>query len=594
MTIDAELTHTDQPLRGQRAVWRLEPAIPADLRRQLDGWSPMLCHLLYCRGYRSAGEIEAFLSGETISHDPFLLPDMEAAAGRIMRALAGRERVAVYGDFDCDGVTAAAVMVATLQGLGLDPLVFIPTRSDGHGLHPEALASLADEGVQLVIAADCGISAIEEVRVARGMGMDVVVTDHHDARADGSLPDCLTVDPTRHDSEYPCRFLCGVGIAYKLAQALRQRIPGAPDPDDLLDLVALGTVADIVPLRDENRSLVIRGLERLRRTDRMGLRALFRAAGVDPARIDPVTVAFYLAPRINAANRLATPQLAYDLITATDPGAAEQLAAQLGDLNQRRQLLVAEKIEEVVAEIGPPADVAADILAGRRAPLLIVVGDWPAGISGLLASKLVEAYGLPAFVGTASGDGVVSVSARSIPGVHVDEILEGCEAALPGGLFLGYGGHSGAAGFRVGQDKLPAAVELLRQQAIDRVQVDEIGEVLAIDAEVPLARLTLWAARKVRSLAPFGIGFSEPLFLCRGVTLKRLSPIGDGKHARLSLEDGDTCLDGVYFNAPPDFLQLAIGRRLDVVLHLQLNEWNGLAKPEIRLRDWRVSQRDQV
>src|SRR5579872_781886 len=331
------VTEAGTAIRGHRALWRLEEPIPQGIRDSLGDESVMISHLLYCRGYRSIEAIRGFFTQGTISHDPFLLPDMDRAVRRISQAVERGERVAVYGDFDCDGLTAAAVLVATLEGLGLRPIAYIPEREDGHGLHPEGLAALADQGVELVVTADCGISAIEEVRVARGMGMDVVVTDHHEARIDGSLPDCPTVDPTRHDSEFPFRSLCGVGVTYKLAQALASTLPGAPDPDDVLDLVALGTIADVVPLLDENRSLVIRGLHRLRQTRRPGLAALFEAAGGDRKRIDPVAVGFYLAPRINAANRMATPQLAYDLITASDPGRAAELAALLSDHNQARQ-----------------------------------------------------------------------------------------------------------------------------------------------------------------------------------------------------------------------------------------------------------------
>jgi len=576
-------------LHGRKALWRIEEAFPAEIRQALHGRSPMLCHLLYCRGYRSASEIDAFFSHDIISHDPFLLPDMDRAIERLVRAIECREQVAVYGDFDCDGVTSVAVLVATLQRCGLDPIAHLPTRSDGHGLHPEALASLADRGVGLVVTADCGITAIEEVRVARGMGMDVIITDHHEPRPDGSLPDCPAVSPTRHDSEYPYRFLCGVGVAYKLAQALGQAIPAAPDPDDLLDLVALGTVADVVPLLDENRSLVIQGLERLRRTERTGLLALFRAAGVDPQRIDPVSVSFYLAPRINAANRMATPQFAYDLITAYDAGTAELLAAQLGELNRQRQVLVAEKFEEVAAQIGAPSLVTAEVLEGRMSPLLISIGDWQPGISGLLASKLVDAYGLPAFVGSDSGQGIVSVSARGIPGVHIDEILECCESSLPGGLFIGYGGHSRAGGFRIDADRLPTAIDLLESETARQIQIDRIGAVLVVDAEVSLGMLSLDAAQKIRTIAPFGSGFSEPLFLVRGVMLKRRSVIGDGKHARFALQGRDACVDGVSFGADPEFLQLPLGSRLDAVFHLQLNDRNGRVKQEMRLRDWRPS-----
>lgn len=549
----------------------------------------MVAHLLYCRGYRTAEAIRGFFSQGIISHDPFLLPDMPAAVDRVLRAVEGRERVAVYGDFDCDGITAAAVLVEVLQQLGLEPIAHVPNRADGHGIHPEALASLADRDVDLVITADCGINALEEVQVARGMGLDIIVTDHHAARADGTLPESLVVSPTRQDSEYPCPFLCGVGVAYKVVQALATRLPGV-EPESVLDLVALGTVADVVPLKDENRSLVVAGLKRLQRTKRPGLLALFGAAGVDARRIDPVSVAFYLAPRINAANRMATPQLAYDLITAPDAATATPLAEQLSGYNQQRQLLVAEHVEAIVQEIGDPSAIAADVLEGKRAPLLIVIGEWPAGISGLLASKVVDAYGLPTFVGSALDDGVVAVSARSIPGVHIDEILEGCDGAFPEGLFLGFGGHSGAGGFRVGQDKLSVAIDALQEQALRQVRIDEVGAVLTVDAEVSLRQMTLAAAKQVRALAPFGIGFPEPLFLARGVTLKRRSPVGGDRHARLVLQQGMSRVDGVLFDAPPEFWAVPMDAKLDIVFNLQLSEWNGLTRLELRLRDWRTAK----
>lgn len=579
----------EKVLRGQKAIWRIETPMPAAIRDQLPGMSVMISHLLYCRGYRTAEQIEAFFTQGAVSHDPFLLQDMAAAVERIARAVNGGERVAIYGDFDCDGITSAAVLETTFRGLGLDPIVHIPTREDGHGLHPDGLAALADAGVTLIVTADCGVGAIEEVLVARGMGMDVIVTDHHEARIDGSLPDCPTIDPTRHDSLYPCRFLCGVGVAYKLAQALYDRLPGAPDPDALLDLVALGTVADVVPLRDENRSLVIRGLRRLQDTQRPGLLALFRVAGVEQRRIDPTALSFYLAPRINAANRMATPQLAYDLITASDPERAARLAAQLHQHNQSRQLLVAETFDRVAAGLGDPDTIGEEVLGGVRPPILIVSGQWPSGISGLLASKLVERYGLPAFVGADAGDGIVSVSARGVPGMHIDELLEGCEDSLPGGLFLGHGGHARAGGFRVATERYELAREILAREARARVSIDAVGAVLAIDAEVRFPMLTFEAARQIRALAPFGVEFTEPLFLARAAILQRISPMGDGRHARLTLHQEGTRLDGVCFNASPDLMALPAGTRLDIVFHFQLDEWRGRFKPQVCVRDWRAA-----
>ncbi len=582
MTVDSEL-------RGQRGLWRLHPPISLELRTALQGQSVMLAHLLCCRGYSSIDEIRAFLGGQQISHDPFLLPDMHRAVARIEQAIDQREVVAVYGDFDCDGITAAAALVDILGGLGLATFAHIPTRDEGHGVHPRALEMLAARGVGLIITADCGITATTEIAFARSLDMDIIVTDHHEARADGSLPDCPTVDPTRHDSLYPYRFLSGAGVVYKLAQALYSAIPGAPDPDTVLDLIALGTVADVVPLRDENRTLVQRGLTKLRETTRPGLLALYEVASVEPAKIDPTSVGFYLAPRINAANRMATPQLAYDLIVAANAATAVGLAEQLGEHNRLRQALVADTLVGLLGALGDETAFTSAVRGGLTAPIIVVEGDWPPGISGLLASKLVDLYGVPAFVGSTSAGDVLSFSARGTRETHIDEILERCEMSVEGGLFLSYGGHARAGGFRLPATKLALMHQALESQVVHDVSGGVEGIVLGIDAQVRLSDLNVAAARLLLALAPFGTDFDEPLFLARSVELKQVRSLKDGAHARLSLQQGTARLDGVLFHAPPETFALQPRTRLDIVFHLGINEWNGGSRPEMRVRDWRIA-----
>jgi single-stranded-DNA-specific exonuclease len=577
----------DTPLRGHRARWVLQPQLPDDIRAGIGDTSVMLAHLLYCRGYRSANDILGFYEGRPVSHDPFAIPGMTEAVERIVLARERGESVAVFGDFDCDGITATEILAETLEALGFDPLVHIPERVDGHGLQPEALAGLRDLGVTLVVTADCGITAVDEVQVARGLGLDVIVTDHHEPRPDGSMPNCPVVAPTSLLSEYPFRGLCGAGVAYKLAQALAVRLPGTVDPARSLDLVAMGTVADVVPLVDENRSLVIAGLRRLRETQRPGLLALFDAAGVDRTRLDPVSIGFYLAPRINAANRLASPRAAYDLLTAPDAETAAALADDLSALNRQRQALVEAIMAVLLADLGDPAAMAEEVAAGRKPPVLVVQGDWPSGISGLLAARLVEVYGLPAFVGTREA-GVIVVSARGTPGSRVDEVLERCEASQPGGLFLGYGGHSRAGGFRVVAERWPLARDLLEAHATTG-ESGEVGAVLHVDAEVRLAQLTLEAAKAVRSLAPFGMEFPEPLFLARNVVLKTRRATSGDRHQKVRLTQRGSSIGGVFFNAPSAFVDIPLETPLDVLLHLELNEWNGTFSVEARLRDWRIA-----
>ncbi|GAC1325041.1 MAG: single-stranded-DNA-specific exonuclease RecJ [Chloroflexota bacterium] len=586
------LTHlpADRAPRGHKAAWQIAPQIPEEMLRKLSGLSPMLCHLVYARGYRTVEEILDFFRVGDQPHDPGLLPDMERAIVRIADAVRQKQTVAIYGDFDCDGLTSAVILVETLQGYGLDPLVHIPTRDEGHGLHHAALLALAEQRVDLVITSDCGVTAITEVETARALGIDVIITDHHEARADGSIPDCPVVNPTRQDSLYPCRHLCAVGVAYKLARALAAVVPGGSDPDALLDLVALGTVADVVPLRGENRWLVIEGLRRLQKTERPGLGALFTVAGVDRSKIDPVSIGYYLAPRVNAANRLATPQLAYELLTAPDRNTGLALAQRLTEYNRQRQDLVERYMEAIVERLGDPTALMAAVTRGDRPPALIEIGEWPAGISGLLASKLVDRYGVPAFIGSAGDDGVIGVSARGIEGVYIDEILEACEMFLPDGLFLTYGGHARAGGFRVDSARWDETLAILDAQLREHVVVGTVGRSFVIDAEASLRKLSLSAARQIQTLAPFGNGFGEPLFLVRDATLRRIKPVGEeGRHAKLTLQQADTRIDAVHFNADDEFFDLPRDARIDVLCHLQVNEWRGASRPELRVRDWRLA-----
>lgn len=575
-------------LQGVSKRWRVAERLPEDMRSALPGQSVMLSHLLWRRGYQTPEQIAQFLSGTPISHDPFRLPDMAVAVERVLRARREGERVAVYGDFDCDGLTASAVLVHTLRAYGLDPVAYIPDRAEGHGLHPEAIAALRDQAVGLIITADCGITDMDEVLVARAMGMDVVITDHHAARIDLSLPNCPSVCPTRHDAEYPCNFLSGVGVAYKLAQALAVACPG-PEPERLLDLVALGTVADVVPLRDENRSLVIRGLQQLHRSRRPGLAALARVAGVEVEELDADGISFYLAPRINAANRMASPRLAYELLMAELEEEALPLAQQLSDFNQLRRGLVEQHLSALLQQVGDPALVAAEVAAGNRPPVLLVVGDWHAGISGLLASKLSERYGLPAFVGSDGGTGTVSVSARGSTDNRIDDLLEAIEAGLPGGLFQGYGGHAAAGGFRLASERLPEAVRLLEAEAGRRIRVGEHEPVLEIDAEVRLDQLTTHTAHLVQELAPFGQKFPQPCFLTRGVTLQRVTPLRQGGR-RFTLSRAGSQIRGVSFYPDEPFTRLAPGAQLDVAFNLTLNRFQGRESAEIHLCDWRPAE----
>ncbi len=571
-------------LRGRRRLWRIPPPVDPDFAAQVPNVTRMVVHLLYQRGYRTLDEIQEFFGRPVPDYDPYLMPDMGRAVGRVRAAVESGHRIAIYGDFDCDGLTASAALSEMLQLLGNTPQVVIPTRADGHGMQIDRLRSLADAGTNLVISADCGIVDIEATRVARDLGMDVIITDHHQPAADGSLPDCPVVSPSRHDSAYPWPYLSGAGVVFKVIQAM---MGSSEESGRFLDLIALGTVADVVPLRDENRGLVIKGLDCLRDTKRCGLHALFHVAGVDRRRLTQTSVSYYLAPRINSANRMADPQLAYDLFTATDPARANEIAGVLNEHNAGRQHLVARNIDSIVEGIGDEATVALDVQNGKRAPILCVKGEWPAGVSGLLASQLTERYGLPAIVASPRDAGVYSASGRSVNGVNILSILEACHGSAHG-VFLRHGGHSAACGFTVPAGSVGVAFEKLEDAARNIVATDQLGSVLLIDARVKLGQINMQSVNTVESLAPYGEQFQEPIFIATGIYLQHRRRMGgNGQHMRMTAKSGRTSINAIMFNCDAELAEYPENQPLDLAVSIERNEWQDQTWPELRIHDWR-------
>jgi single-stranded-DNA-specific exonuclease len=560
-----------------------EPVDPA-LAAQVPETSRMIAHLLFQRGYKSAEAIRAFLSGPPVEYDPFLMPDMARAVERIRRAAESREKVAVYGDFDCDGLTAAAILFGALELLGLEPTVIIPTRDEGHGLRDEHVRTLKDAGVTLVVTTDCGISDVQPISTARSLGMDVIVTDHHEPASDGTLPDALVVSATRAGSTYPFRGLSGAGVAYKVAEALLGRNAAG----DFLDLATLGTIADVVPLVDENRGLVLRGLDRLRTTPRAGLRALFTVAGVDSRYIDSASVGYYLGPRINAANRLADPMTAFQLIVSSDPAEAHQLAQVLDGHNSTRQEHVKRAIADAVERIGIPSEVKSGIAAGVLDPMITVAGDWGPGISGLLASDLVDRYCVPALAGAQRQDGLISVSGRSVAGVNILEILDAARRARPE-VFLGGGGHSGACGFTTSPELLEEAFVALGSAARGRVPVDDLTATIPVDAQIGLNQIDMRSLGLVESLGPYGRAFSEPVFLSTRVRLSGRRKMGaNGQHLKVTARQGGTKISAIIFSSDPELVDVLEEQPVDIVFNLQRDFYDGLVRPQMHIKDWRL------
>lgn len=563
--------------------WILRPQLTPKERSQRFRELPnLLGQVLYNRGIEDYESAMDFLEGRDITHDPWLMKDMDVAVSRIRKAIKEKEQIVVYGDFDADGVTSTALLIQTLQALGARAVPYIPHRVDeGYGLNTPALLQLADEGVALVITVDCGVRSIEEVREGMNAGLDIIITDHHSV-GDEVPPALAVINPKQKDCNYPEDMLAGVGIAYKLAEALlmahKANEQSAPSitVEDLLDLVALGTVADLAPLdRMENRTLVKRGLQVLNRAKRPGIYALLNVAGVDPGKVSATSIGFGLGPRINAAGRLGTSMTAYELLHTTDFEESMRLAEALQTLNVARQELTQEMQAEAVgiAQIDSAGDV----------PLIFASAPhFQSGIVGLVAGRLVEEFYRPAVV-VEEGEEESRGSCRSIEEFNITEALDACSD-----LLLRHGGHAQAAGFTIMTENIPAFKARLLKLATEQINLSSLEPTLTIDAEMSLAQATLELARELERLEPTGHNNGPPVFMTQGLKVVEARPVGkEGKHLKLRLGDGPVQMDGIAFrqgswsrNMPP---------YIDVAFHLEVNEWNGFVKPQINVQDIRPS-----
>ena len=475
--------------------WLIDPCSePAalDLAGQL-GVSRTMAEVLLRRGHGDAASARAFLEAEGPRHDPLLLGDMSAACDRILAAIEGGERICVHGDYDADGICATALAVLVLRSLGAEVGWHLPSRfEEGYGVGAQALERLAGEGVKLVVTVDCGITATAEVARARELGMDVIVTDHH--RPAEQLPDCLRV--CTRPSDYPFPELCGTGVVLKLAEALYARSGRERDQlDQHLDLVALATVADVVPLLDENRGLVRAGLRRMARTAKPGLRALMAAARIDRTRVAAGDLGFRLGPRINAAGRLGHPGVALDLLLTDDDDRARELAAKLESLNRRRQ-----SVEEEILELAAEQVEARDAAWRERRAYVLASPDWHEGVIGIVASRLVERYGRPVVL-IAIGDEGAKGSGRSIPAYDLHAGLSACAGELEK-----FGGHRAAAGLSIDPLRIERFAELLAEHAAAALDGQDLGRAVHVDAVVAPSELSLELADELARLEPCGLG----------------------------------------------------------------------------------------
>jgi single-stranded-DNA-specific exonuclease len=553
-------------------TWTISPCPhrQADSLARALGLSEITASVLVRRGYGDPEVARAFLAGEQPLHDPLLLGDMAAAVERIRAAVSAGKRICVHGDYDVDGICATVLAVLVLRELGADVAWHLPSRFDeGYGVSGETLERLAEEGCGLVLTVDCGITAVDEVRRARELGLELVVTDHH--RPGDELPDCPLV--ATRPSDYPFPELCGTGVAYKLGQALL----GA-DSEVLrrhLDLVGLATIADVVPLLGENRSLVIAGLRSLARTQKPGLQALMKVAHVDPATVDTGQVGFRLAPRINAAGRLGHPRAALELLLTEDADEARRLAERLEELNRDRQAVEDKILRAAIAQVEEWPE------AKRRRKAYVVSGeDWHEGVIGIVASRLVERYHRPVVL-LAGGEGSWRGSGRSIPSFDLHGALRGCAQFLER-----FGGHRAAAGLSILPEWVEPFADAFAAQAEGLLTPDDLVPTTVVDAVLPRgAKLTLDLCEELRRLAPFGLGNPDVTLLAAGCELGELATVGDGKHLRFRVQrDGRDAGGAIAFGQGTQLDRYRRVGRYDVAFRLQENRWNGTVAPQLVVR----------
>jgi single-stranded-DNA-specific exonuclease len=523
------------------------------------------------RGYRTVEAARDFLEARE-SHDPFEFEGMEQVTEMVLRAVRERRTITVHGDYDVDGVCSTAILVNALRELGARCDWFIPDRlADGYGLTRAGVERLVARGTKLLVTVDCGITAADEVAAARAAGLEVIVTDHH---APGErLPECPIVHP--RISSYPCSDLCATGVAYKLSAALRERGGiGAAGADDDLDLVALATVADLVPLTGENRAMVRRGLAEARRASRPGLRALIAAAAVEPSRLDEGDLAFRLAPRVNAAGRLYRADGGVELMLCEDEERAATIASELDRANRERRSAELETLTRA-------GEALEKLPGGAEAPALVIAGEgWHPGVVGLVASRLAELHWRPVvLIGLESGRPGRG-SGRSIPGFDLLAALRDC-----GDHLVRFGGHRAAAGLEIDPGSVDAFREAFVSRAASSLAPSDLTRMETVDAIVSGERLGLETAEELQRLAPFGIGNPGVRLLVPAARMLEVRPMGGGGHARFSVASGPARALGVAFGSTDRSLASHDGAPIDLSVRLEVNQWNGAVEPRVVLND---------
>lgn len=542
----------------------------------------LILRLLALRGITAEKDIKDFLEPDFDKlHDPFKFKDMQKAVERIRIAIETKQKITIYADYDADAITACAVLYLALKKLGANVDSYIPDRfTEGYGLNPDAIKNICDSGTNLIITVDCGINAVEEAELCSMLGTDMIITDHHEVT--GELPKAMAIiNPKNPADEYPFPFLTGVGVAFKLVQGLFSTINNQQSTSTegwvkwLLDLVALGTVADLQSLTGENRILVSYGLKVLSKTRWPGLKALLNTASIKSDKYDTFTLGFILAPRINAAGRIKHADAAFKLLISENQREADTLAAELDDLNKHRQLLT----EQITSDARSQVELIAD-----KKVLLAVGTDWPKGVVGLVAGKLSEEYNRPVLALSKSG-GIVTGSARSTPGYDLVAALNFSKDFLQK-----YGGHTQAAGFTLATDDIPGFHQKLLEYA-EALNLSVSEPVIEIDAEARPADISWDNLNFLEKFGPFGMGNPKPKFVGRGLEISDYKTVGNtNQHLKMRFRFGEHLLEAIAFGQGFLTNVLGLGKKIDAVFELGANEWNGRKDMQLKILDIKINE----
>ncbi len=561
--------------------------------------APLVERVLAARGLVDAGEREAFLNPTLLGlHDPSGIPNLDDCAARLLEAARAGEKIVIYGDYDADGVTASAILVRALRAVapGCNVTAYLPHRlEEGYGLNASALREISEGGARVVVTVDCGVTATSEARLARELGLELFITDHHNPPAsEAELPEAPVVHPRHPASAYPFGELCGAGVAFKVAwrvatlSAGSERVPGALRETllDLLGLAALGTIADVVPLVDENRAIASFGLRRLAAGRIAGIRALMDASSLGKSDVDAEAAAFRLGPRLNAAGRMGHAREALELLLTEDETRAAELAARLDALNTERRS-VERRISDQAAEMAETAGMTGD----ERRAIVLAHPEWHAGVIGIVCSRLVERYGRPVVL-MQDEDGVCKGSCRSIDGFNIGDALRGCSAHL-----TTFGGHDMAAGLSLESAKLDVFREAFTDAACAGLGVEDLAPSVRVDATAALDEMTVDNARGLGKLAPFGRSNPRPTLLLKDAVLAEHAAVmgGHARHMQMRLQrSSGAALRIVAWNWGERVEQFRRGSRADCLVRLKLNEWRGRVSAECELVDARLCEEPAV